>query len=282
MFEKLLEEISKMEIENETQFEADVLKLFPEEIIKEEHDKNALMESVKAVKKIMTSVGKKLGGDKAMNDLEGLLGLKKKAVKKEDEKTPEEVAKENKEAVLKQLKEEGYNIEEPKKPKTSEGGMDIKEIAKMFDEKLKPMNDKMENIEKENKSLAAQLKESKDKNQVSEFEEIAKGLGFKGTKITEIAKILKSSSENLDEAQMKTLTQTLGAQNNVNGNLLHIFKELGTGQGDDLGAESDIEKAKVAIMKEDSKLTEYEAENLAYERNPGLYSNYLKENPAQV
>lgn len=295
MLEEILKELEGMKLENEADLDAAIEKAVPEEIAKEGDKMKAIKESVKAVMKIMNGVKKQLpeGSEKLMKELQSLVGAGQKEVSKEDLTTKDFLEKfkgekEIKEEVLKQLKEEGYNVVEPKKEPESKGGeMDkntLSEISKMFEEKLKPISKELEDIQKENKSLAAQLKEEKDKNKMSEFYEVAKELGHSGEKAEKVSKILKEANEKLDKESFDGLKETLkasSAQNNAS-NVFNINKEYGNSSHGDTGAGKEIEAKKAEIMKEDSKLSEYEAELKVFDKHPDLYNKYLNENPAQL
>lgn len=258
--DEILKQILEGNLENAEKLE-EVLKagkLSPEE-----------MKSVKAAARLLNSVGGKVSED-VMQELRKLAGLKEYA--KPKEKTRKELVEE--------LRKEGFKIEEPKEP--NGGNMDP-EMKKHLDSIRKEYDSKFEDIKKENDTLRDTLKKERDLRMTREFEEKAESFGYKGDKAKEVASILKSASQDMNQENYDKIESLIKAQA-AQGKVAHLFKETGSSQGKDGGTsdwEQELDAKKADIKKAHPDWSDAKVEDRALQDNPGLYNKYLDSNPAQ-
>lgn len=273
--DEILKELLEAELKDEGAIDAKIVELLPEEVRKNEEEVLKTQSTVKAALKTLQGLAKRLPEgqrDKIMGQLENLAGIKKE---EEPQKTPEEIAKEEEAAKIAKEKEEKEKVAKQKEeanmdPKVQE---ELEAIKKAHDEKL-------ELIQKENDDLKAEIKKERDMRILKEFEDKAKTEFSTLGKHGDVAQILKSAQESLDEEQYKKLEEVLkGADTKIQAG--NIFAETGSSAGVSNDLDSKIEVAKEAIRKENGKLSEAQIESRVWEQNPELYTEYLKENPKQ-
>lgn len=256
----ILKSILETNLENEKEIDAKIESMLSEEI-KKEGGGDKVKAAVKGALRLLGSVKESI--PKEGNDLMNLLsaGLGKKVEPK--------------------VKKEG---KEPKEtPVTKEGNkMDPK-----MEEKLEKLWKSHESVTKENKGLREEnkgikeeIKKERDLRVTKEFEVKAEGYKNLGKSSSELGAVLKSASEKMTEEEYKKFEGVLKSAD-ARAEASELFTELGTSQGDTGQFGGKLKVAKEAIMKANPELTPEQAEEQAYDNEPGLYNSYLDENPKQ-
>lgn len=269
--DEILKELLESDLKDEAAMDEKILAMLPEEVKKEAGEVAKIQGTMKATVKLLQGLAKRLpekDRQKIMGNLGQLTGLSK--IGKEDEKTPEQIAKEAAEAEAAKKA-----AEDDKEPVKKEGQMDP-EIEKKIEAILKSN----EKLESENKGLKEEIAKERNLRVAKEFEDRAsKEFSHVGDAKT-VGAVLKEAKENMSEEAFKQFETVLkSSQTKIEAG--NIFGELGSNQGISSDLESKVKVAKEAVMKEDPKLSAEAAEAKVFEQNPDLYKQYLDENPAQ-
>lgn len=154
-------------------------------------------------------------------------------------------------------------------------------VQKMIDDSTSELKTKLDASEAENKTLKEQVAKEADIRITNQFEQQAKDEFSNLGDAKEIGAVLKEASEK-GEAHLKSVEKILkAAENKLEAGA--IFGELGSSQGGlTADLDSKVKVAKEAIMKENTKLTDEQAEAMVFEQNPALYDEYLNANPRQT
>ena len=166
-------------------------------------------------------------------------------------------------------------------PDNKEEPVSLSKEAEAIEKKLDTKyGEVIKGLQTTNEALTTDLKKERDVRVLKEFEEMAGGFGYKGEKKAEIAKTLMSAKENMDEANYKTIEETLKKSGELLTNSA-LFKELGSSEGGETNSEDEADKKAAALRKADPKLTKEQALDEVYKAHPELYKQYLDENPKQ-
>jgi len=270
--DEILKELLESGIDNEALLDEKIEKSLPEEIRNDKVEVAKQKSTMKAAVKLITNLKKRLPeGDrdkllKQLGDMTGLDDVKKEA----DPKVP---APEPKAPVAKEV------TEEPKEPVKKENEMDpiLKERLDKLDLVLKSNED----LATENKTLKEEVKKERDIRIEKEFLDKAdKEYGRLGN-TQEVAKILKSASEDMDDKSFKSL-ETILKSAAAQAEVAALFQENGSSVGLSNDLDTKVAVKKEAIMKEHPKMSPEAAEAKVFEDNPDLYQEYNDNNPAQM
>ena len=144
-------------------------------------------------------------------------------------------------------------------------------------EKLDALWKEKEELIKKNEELEKTLKEQHDIQIKKEFDEKAKGFANLGVGYEDLASILKDANEKLGKEQFEKFESILKSCDEKLGKSA-MFTETGSNtQEDNSGAYEKIQKIAEEIKKSDQKLTKEMAFDLACQKNPKLYEEYIKE-----
>lgn len=281
--DEMLEKILKADLKDEDQIDAKIDEILPEEIKKDSDKAGNVRAALKGAMRLLGSVKADLpgGGKRLVDQLAGLMG-EKKAASKEDLSDEMKQKVKKAEAVI----AEAAKIEKTKKEAGDgkEGDVIPKETQAKLDELFESsakITKENEALSESNKTLTEQIGKEREMRVTKEFVEKAKSFGHVGEGAEKLGKTLKEASETMSKEGYEGLEKTLKAAN-AKIEAGSIFTEVGTSNGGSASYESKMKVAKEAIRKEDPKLSDAQAEATALERNPGLYDEYLGDNPQQV
>lgn len=219
---------------------------------------------------VMTKVLKGMGKIK-MNDLDPdeLAKIKKMCKDELKKECAEELEKEFKNKIQKEL-EEGIKMTPIRK---EDGTWDLSTV----DEKLKPALEVVfksnDELQKQNKTLADELRAERDLRISKEFQEKAVAMGYAGDEAVKVAKSLKDAYSVSKEAGENIEAVLKSAGERVKESA--VFEEFGTtGSGKGNTAWEKIEKQAELIQKESPKLSQAQAIDLVIKNNPSLYAEY--------
>lgn len=141
---------------------------------------------------------------------------------------------------------------------------DVREILRKQEERL----EKAEKVAKAERDMRLEREER---------ERVAKlnNLSLDVNEVAPLMKRVRDTDEDLAEEVMKTLR---GLNEQIETS--ELFKEFGNDSPAEGSAEAKIEKAAQKILKDDPDISAAEAEALAVEQNPSLYSDYIREQGA--
>jgi len=277
IMEEMLEKILKADLKDEEQIDAKIDKFLPEEIKKEGHKSGQLKAALKGAMRLITSVKRELpdGGKKLTDQLAGLMGETRKEDLSDEMKEKVKKAQEVIDQADKIKKEAGNGKEGDVIPKETQAKLD-----ELFESHAKIAKEN-ETLATSNKSLTEQVTKEREMRVAKEFHEKAKSFGHVGEDAIELGKTLKEAFETMSKEGYERFEKTLKAANDKieAGN---IFSELGTSAGGSVVYDDKIKVAKEAELKANPKLTSEQAEDLALQKNPELYNEYLSDNPSQV
>lgn len=227
-------------------------------------------EATRGIQRILAAYKDEMSSD-VLKELAKISGYAEPVEKKEPDK--------KKEFPPKPDEEEEEDMKE--KEKEVKKGMSP-EIEAIF----KAQEQQLEELKKSNESASAALKVEKDKRELAEWTAKAENelSHYPGKSSAELGTMLKSLHDANPEAAKEQFTLLKSASDALKES--GILKEAGNANAKGAGAGSawdKIQKMAEGLVEKSAEesFTIEKAYRLVIQRNPGLYKEYLEENPAQ-